>query len=321
MELEEDARAAIVCGFFPAITDRTTRALAYRYSNPLVLETICQLPRYKVWRDNSGQEFDMSSREISELPELLEDVYREFWNQLPKSARKWLAMAWVVIPKHISREEGASEDTWIHSLLHDVVTQLSLITENEIACTVARDPQIQGWVRVIDTDLRSFAEPEMAHIVGQDGSRLLRSHLVDAINAILVALARALMTNHYYKSNTEARTVLALNAEGYMGDIHAIEAINTLLSLLQRAPREINERVRLYKRFTTLDKTGTPHNRRFSIHRLGAFAIGDSGQSNQATTICRTLLNEQTQIFGVAHPDVLQTRNNLATFLGEAGAG
>ena len=319
-DLEENARAAIVRGYFPNATETTTKALAVRYANPLVLETICQLPRYQAWRDNASEEFGVSSQEISELPELLEDVYREFWNQLPEDTKKWLSIAWMITPKNIHPEGGAGENTWIHRLLCDVVNQLALVTGNGPFSTLDCDPPTLGWVRVRgDGDLRAFTEPEMAHIIGHDGFRLLNRHLIDAQQTILEALAGAVTSKDYQESITGARTVLALHYREFLRDSHAVEAIDTLLSRLQSTPRELSERVRLYKRFTELDHSGVSFQRVFNIHHLGALAIGDAGRPNRAVIICRELLDAQQRILGADHPNTLRTRGNLASLLGEAG--
>ena len=322
VELEEDARAAIVRSFFPTVSNNTTKALVDRYHNPLVLEAICQLPRYKNWQRESDLEFDMSSEEIIELPELLDDVYREFWNQLPESVRVSLAIAWLVTPSNISATEAAGDNTWIHSLLYDVVKQLYFMTDEVVSQVLDHVDRVQGWVRAVgDTGLHSFAEPEMAYIAGQDGSRLLRKHLVGATRTVLATLARTVVTKDYDLSIAGARTVLALHARGFIGDAEAIKAISTLLTGLNAAPRELKERRRLYRRFTALDDTGVTPLLLFNIHHLGSSVFADSGHPNQAIVISSDLVDNQIRVLGVDHPHTLTARNNLASFLGEAGFG
>ncbi len=331
--LDDEARRAIVRGYYPKIAPNVLQALTHRYNNPLAIEMACELLK----RHHPGERLGIGPEKITEiLPQDLHKLYLEIWGEIPKETRLALAVAHVISPANIvgasrsgdieesSGRRDGGERRWTQPVLLDVIKHLNLPDRDTVLAELDRAPHAYAWVRVIDDYLRSFAEEIQSEVVKTESNGLLRDALYtsDAHRQVLEALASVLIAKHDKHPDTtnRSRSILVLHAEGYLtNDQLAAQAIHSLLADLHDTPRELPERVRLYEDYLRLDPQQILTEIQFSIRHYGATALGQSGNTSKAITEHEALLEDTLRVLGADHPDTLTTRNNLAVWLGEAG--
>lgn len=320
--LENDAMESIVRSYFPEVTPTTLTELLKRYNSPWELELICRLPKYK----RQHPRLDLDSKSLLKLPKDIKDLHREHWNQLPDSFQIGLAVASVIIPNSINEAEAGGMNDWDRSLLYEIMTSFEMpdIDLSELMRQTTHKENGHGWIQTIDEYLRAFVEAAQLEIASDDRDHLLERFMDDAREEILKHLA--MMTQNLPDASNSihrARTVLSLHAEGYIKDINIVAtAIEAVLSDLEDAPRELDERCRLFAKYLDLAKNA-PHEvsseTTFSILYQGATALGEAGRVDEAIAAYRELLAGQQRILGKDHPDTLSSRHNLAFELGNAG--
>ena len=333
-ELDEQARQQIVRSYYPEIGADVLQALTDRYQNPHAVEVACHWLK----RRHHGPRPDITPDDVTDrMPKKIYGLYQAIWNEIPEETRVALAVAHAITPTNISGTNvsetnvsglevwrAGGENRWAQAVLHDVINNLGLLDRAGVLNELANAPHAYAWVRVIDDYLRSFAESVQSDIVKKEGPGLLAEELdtVDAGEQILNALAAALtagLEDHPDAIN-RARTILVLHAEGYLSAPAVVaHALNAILRDLQDAPRELPERVRLYQLYRILDPHQVPTQTQFEIRHLGAGALGNSGNTNEAITESEALLTDQLRVLGADNPDTLTTRNNLVHWLGESG--
>ena len=328
--LDDEARRAIVRGYYPKITLDVLEALTDCYNNPWVIELACE----RLKRHHPGERLGIGPEKITEiLPLDVRGFYLDIWAEISNETRLALAVAHVISPANIveaSRSEESSgrrdggENRWTQPVLLDVIKHLDLPDRDAVLAELDNAPHAYAWVRVIDDYLRSFAEDVQSEVVKKESNELLQDALdtSDAHQRVLETLASVLIAEHdkYPDTTNRARSILVLHAEEILTNQQlAAQAIHSLLVDLHDAPRELPERVRLYEDYLRLDRQQIPTETQFSIRHHGAAALGESGNTNKAITACEALLADQLPVLGADHPDTLTTRNNLACWLGEAG--
>ena len=323
LDLEADARRAILRGYFPEVEDTTEEKLLELYVNPLALELVCEL--YRTFDDfRDAGELRIPPGELKALPRDVRELYRKLWDELPVEIRVSLAVAQVITPMSINSDTGGGEDRWNRKVLRDVLANLEYrrtegIRAEEVRDALGRAPDAHTWVRIVDDYLRAFTEEPQKSIADKDGGTLLQESVKDARRQVLTQLAKTLLnSDENTPTHNRARSILALHAEGHItADAIAADAIATLLNDLADNARELPERLRLCEHFTPLDTTDIPRETAFTIRHLGANAHGQAGDPLKAITALDELLEDH--LLGDDHPDTLTVRNNRAGWLGESG--
>ncbi|MCY4432081.1 MAG: tetratricopeptide repeat protein [bacterium] len=321
-ELESNARRQILRQMFPRVNETTEQELLERYVNPLALELLGNIPKYRKYRVGD-EELDIAPDALDKLSRGVFELYREIWEGLPAGVRLALAVAHMICPANIDDDVAAGEDRWADATLREVVANLDLPDNDDVRNALDSAPDASTWVRVLDDYLLAFAEAPQKDIAGSEGSELLEEQIDDARTQILNALAHTLVDRGAVQSHTvnSARTILALHAEQYISaqDDVVGQAILLLLDDLSDKPRELPERLRLFEYFNSLDATGISTATALAIRDRGAAALGQAGQPAQALTTSRQLLGDRLLLLGPDHPDTLASRSTLAVWLGESG--
>ena len=324
-ELEEEARAEILHGFYPSVETTTEAALLRRYVNPWGLELFCQIRAYRVrsrFRTADGALW-LPLEERVRLPRGVRGLYERLWDELPPQVQFALAVAHIVTPANINHAAAGGEDRWSEALLREVIGNLAHPDAEDILAALDQAPNAYAWVRLVDDYLRSFAEDFHKDIAGSDGLELLEDELDDVLlerqlddarQLILTNLAHTLLAAREGQPRTvnRARSILALHAEGYITDHNTTaQAIETLLDDLSHTPAERAERVGLYERFTRLDLAQVSDDIALSIRQHGVEALEQAGQDVKASIATEKLLADQLRVLGPDHPQALSTRRHL----------
>jgi len=309
-ELSEQDLRKVVLAYYPKADSETLERLASRYNNPLPLELVCTLPKYQ--KKFSDGALKLKPGEIDSLPNRVEDLYRELWNALPLIAKQALALSTLGIPDN--------DAIWDSSLIRRTIKKCDALDANDaIAEILEKDCIPHGWVRVIQSWLRRFNEPDQLHIarnyVGdhffqEDIDRFL-DHLADELEARTFDSAKPEAQNH-------ARLVLFLHKDGKIEDIHALKAICFLLETLRTLPLELAECIKIGEYLKNL-KVEENSNELMEGYANYAFALGEAGRLGEALQQFEALLPDQVRILGADHPRTLVTRNNIASLLAKSG--
>ena len=242
-----------------------------------------------------------------------------------------------------SSQWAAGDRCWTQPVLHDVIKRLGLRGGDEILEDLVEAPHAYSWVRIIDDYLRSFTEDVQSEIAHSKGLALLQDELADnARLQILEALAAALIDEHGQHPDTanRSRTILVLHAEGYLADPQTIAlAIDNLLR--DHIPAsERRERDRIYQQFLSLDHNRVSRETQLSIRRSGNILLRDryyttserhalrhspAHESDDASSVRvslvsvieaeEALLQDQLDLYGASHEEVIQTRQRIASLL------
>lgn len=323
MELEEEARLDLLKESYPKIDPNTSALLLKRYLSPLALKLFCKIDKFHRRFPNGDLRLDV--KEINRLPDELKGLYSMLWDEIPVATRTALAVAWFIAPENISSSEAAGDLRWSHSMLHKVISSLSLAaTEKDTMIRILKDShQPHAWVRVVDDYLRTFLEPQHNDIVGQRAGDFLYDKLIgDARDEILAALVAHLTEMDEVGSAqvNRARTVLALYSEKYLSDQQIVaEAIDLLLGELAGNRREVEEQRRLAELFDDLDPSQAVSSVGFSIRRKIAKRLDQEDRPHRAIEMYEALVEDmrQSKLHGYDHIDTLRVRYDLAACHGD----
>ena len=317
--LDRTARAEILQHYFPDAAKSTENALLERYVSPHDLEIVCCLPKHQ--KNHPVLRLDLDA--INRLPRGIKELYEEYWDQLPRPMRMGLSVAAVITPANINAIESGGLRSWDNRLLRDVLRSLEFPTAagEEIVAELDVVPNAYAWVHVIDDFLCSFSDDSQLAIASDRGFAMLDEELSDPRDTILELASRLLQGLGRAMSRThEARTILALRAEGFMDDDGIVAtAILTVLADLANPPREVRERLRVFAQFHELDPHAIRANAARAIRSRGADALGEAGRVEEAITAYRDLLAELRLAFPGDHHDTLAAQVRLAGLFGEAG--
>ena len=319
--LERTARAEILQFYFPDVATSTENALLERYASPHDLEIVCCLPKHQ--KNYPVLRLDLDA--VNRLPSGIKELYEEYWDQLPRPMRLGLAVAAAITPTNINAVESGRLRSWDDRLLREVLSFLEFptTTNDEITTQLDTTPNAYAWVHVIDDYLRSFSDVSQLETASGKGWAMLDEELDDPRNVILGELASRLLQSPGRTTSRvhEARTILALRAEGFLDeDGIAATAILTILADLADPPREVRERIRVFEHLYELDPHAFGADTAQAIRSRGADALGEAGRVEEAITAYRNLLIELQLAFPDDHPSTLAAQVRLAGLIGEAGS-
>lgn len=308
--LPKTALADIVLSYYPNAEPRTLERLAARYNNPLPLELVCTLPKYR--RHFADGSLTLSEEEIEALPRRVEDLYRELWDELPLAAQQVMALATLAIP-----DNGSD---WHHPITLSVIqTCDKMIDAALFVHPLDQDSLPHGWVRTVESWSRRFNEPDQLAIARQSVEEYFFEIQIDEF---LAQLAAAVTKRDLAEFNAEdqhcAWLILALYKERKTNDLDALRAIRCLQQSLRVFPRELPALIELGKLLELFSIS--PNNIELLNARHEFYsALADSGQISKAVTHGQSLLEDQLRVLGPDHPYVLTTRNDIAVWLGQSG--
>ena len=317
-ELDSSDCRKIVLAHYEHADPETADLLANRYRNPGALDLVCSMEGFK---EDFGERGDLyiSREEVDDLPAATEDLYRAYWDQLPKSTRLQYAVAAAISPASISPDEGAGHHTWSAPVLNDVMRSLNLPAAADLHSTIGASTDAYGWVTHVDEYLRRWSEIDQHHIATDAGRTLLKQHR-RARKAILTAVADVMLSDAEPSAHA-ARTIAALHAEGFITNVvPATKAVAVLLADLGYDDTAASERRRLYEHYRELVEHVSPDEQTdFEVRLNGIEAIASSGHAEVAAQHYRELLARAEGSLGPNHPTTLEIRSNLAWTLRDAG--
>jgi len=313
LDVLPDAALRELILFYYSQTDPETLArLAARWTNPLPLELVCTLPKYRQ-RFQDGA-LKLPAAEIEALPQRVEDLYRDLWNALPEPVQQALALSTLAIPDQ--------DATWYHRLTRQAIEQCLELRDHEaLARTLGEDRIPHGWVRAIEEWRRRFNEPDQLRIahkaVGDFYFDEDIDHYLDRLGAAIRAdglEGTGPQTQHC------ARLMLTLhrNRKGGVNDSDALQAIRVLQEALNDLPRELPMRIALGEYLRRL-AVNADSAEMLSGRANYALALGESGQVQAAAAVFAALLGDAMRVRGPEHSYTLSTRGNIAHCRAEAG--
>ena len=321
-ELDADDCAQIVRAHYPLTDSATVELLVDRYRNPWALELVCDMPRY---RDEFGPQGDLRipAEDVDSLPDAtLEDLYREYWRQLPPKLRLRYAVAAVISPEAINADSGLGHRTWSDAVLDEVIEELGLPTSIDLAGDVGAARDVYGWVTHVDDYLRRWAETDQHDVATEDGRRDLNKRVSNARRKILAAVADAMLSQDEPDSHS-ARTIISLHAEGFVTDAGPVAAaIAVVLDDIGDDSARAAERWRLYDLYLELrerDPSSVDTDTDLLVRFNGIDAIGRTGRHDLAAERYRDLVALTQDTLGPDDPMTLIARNNLAMMLKATG--
>lgn len=310
----------IVLAHYERANPGTADRLANRYRNPGALDLVCSMEGF---REDFGERGDLyiSREEVDDLPVATEELYRAYWDQLPKSTRLQYAVAAAISPASINPDEGAGHHTWSSPVLNDVIRSLKLQAAADLHSTIGATTDAYGWVTHVDEYLRRWSEIDQHYIASDAGSTLLKQHR-RARKAILTAVADVMLSDARPRAHA-ARTIVALHAEGFITcKASARRAVTVLLDDLGYDDTAVSERIHLYDRYRDLaEQVDVDEQTDFEVRLNGIDAIASSGRYVRAVDEYRDLHARTNERLGSDHPLTLKVLYNLAVNLDNAGQG
>ena len=157
-ELERDAREKVIRQYFKNVDSDTISRLLDRYPNPLALELLCNLPKYKKL---SGKELSISQEEIDKVPSTIRDLYGETWKCLSEDVREEIVLSLLAIPEELTE--------W-HS---DIVSKAIIKYRNDNEYRTEQSGISSGWVNVVSEWLRCLNESVQYDVVKEYADEIL----------------------------------------------------------------------------------------------------------------------------------------------------
>lgn len=304
----------IVQHYFPRVDSEAVKLLVSRFQNPQKLELICSLPKFQT---NFGQFGDLvlTSNEISNLPDEIENLHKVHWEQLPIAWQLQYAVAAAISPESINYDIGHNFDIWSESVLLEVIGDLELPATVDLVSVGEAERDKYGWVIRADDDTRRWAETDQRSIATIDGMLLLRQHLSDARSDILRSLARIVLERDH-SDLYSAYSAIALHVEGYVEDPAPIAAaIAVVLEHFGHDESLVAVRRQLYDLYLDTYEEGQSqvNDEADILARLnGVSAISQSLQHDIAAEQYHEISVRSLSIFGPDDPMTLAARNNFA---------
>jgi len=131
--------AELVRAYHPRTDPETLARLAARFNNPLPLELICTLDKYRPGPDSALR---LEPADIDGLPDEVREIYSVMWKALPKRVQHALALATLAIP-----EEDAA---WHRAITQRAIAEcVNLHAHEGVAEVMEQDRIPHGWVRAV----------------------------------------------------------------------------------------------------------------------------------------------------------------------------
>ena len=321
-ELEKDALSKILREYYPKVEPETESRVLAKYTNPWTLQLFCELEIFL----QQYPHLSLTADRIDMLPGKVRDLHILHWNQLSDAHKVALGIASFMLAGSDDDDVSEGLKWWDHRLVRRIIPELQIrkLDPMEAVKEVDRSSSAHGWVRELDDHLRAFLEATQTEIAADKGREYLCENVLDPNGIIQSQIASGLEelgegSDAVYQS----RTVLSLYDNGHIDDVQRFaEAIETLLAELHDAPREIDERCRLFDKYVDL----TPQKRlqvdaetKESLLYYGASALEEAGKNQLALDTFEELLREQETLLGEEHEYTLETRHSIATQRAEMG--
>ena len=310
--LPDPALRELILAYYPQTNPETLARLAARWTNPLPLELVCTLPKYRQ-RFQDGA-LKLPAAEIEALPQRVEDLYRDLWNALPEPVQQALALSTLAIPDQ--------DAAWHHRITRQAIEQcLELRDHDALARTLGEDRIPHGWVRAIEEWRRRFNEPDQLRIAHKAVGDF---YFDEDIDRYLDRLGEQIRADGLEGTGPQiqhcARLLLTLhrNRKGGVDDAEALRAIRVLQVELRYLPRELPTLIALGESLSALD-VDTDSVEMLNARHAYARALGESGHVKAALSTCEALLHDRVRVLGADHPHILSTRNSIASWRLECG--
>ena len=316
-ELDRDACRQILLAHYPHAHDETVALLVERFSNPGALDIVCAMDKYKKEFGERGDLY-IAPDQIDGLSLVIEELYEEYWKQLPPSIKLRYAIAAAISPAAISPIEGAGYHTWSAPVLDDVINRLDLAAVDELSSAVEASTDAYGWVTHVDEYLRRWAELEQHQIANKAGERVLASHTTR--DKILNNLAKVVLEGASPSAHA-ARTVIALHAEDFkIEDAQVANAVVVALDDLGHDETAIAERIRLYEHYLdVVEQANVDAETDLEVRFNGIDAIAASGRYARAASEFAELHTSASKSLGKDHRLTVRSLYKWAVNLQDSG--
>ena len=323
-ELDQQALQSIVMSYYPKADPETTRLLAERYNNPLPLELVCTLSKYR--KNFEDGALKLSKEEIETLPRKVERLYWELWEELPEAVQQVLALATLGIPK--------TDSTWHKPLINQAIMQWAEQENYDSVIQVLQDNHIpHGWARLVEVWLHKFNEPDQLNIA--------KEYLVDdflgqsQVDDFLESLAKTLSAEFktlfeegkefflddqpMHQLMHKAWLVMSLHEEKYIDDASVLYAIRILQTGLEEQPLALGVLTAIGSFTENLCIKGMEFHT-FNAKQFYGTALKVAGDIAQALEILGSLINNSEYEFLVSHPSFLRARSEYVFCLAASGS-
>jgi hypothetical protein len=154
--LQPNELSTILLRAFPEASDKLVAAIQDQYVNPLGVELLLSIPRYR-------KSPSFLERDIKDLPHTLDGLYGAIWSELPEAVRKFIAIATLGTPARYQGDELILPAAWNTALVLEsgLESELLLSTENI-------DYLGYGWVTAARGLLREFPEPQQLRLAATE---------------------------------------------------------------------------------------------------------------------------------------------------------
>ncbi|AUB80182.1 hypothetical protein [Candidatus Thiodictyon syntrophicum] len=291
--------AELVRAYQPRTDPATLARLAARFNNPLPLERICTLPKYRR-ASLQGGAWRLDLADIKRLPRRVEDIYRELWDELPEPAQQALALATLAIPDAVA--------AWHRAIAAQTIAEtLELAAHDALAETLGQDRIPHGWVRALADWQRRFNEPDQFAIAAAArDEHFLEEDLWRVLDRLAAALAALPLADPDPETQHRARLLLTLHRQGEgagpgrIADADALRAVRLLQWAFADQPRELPARVALGRTLAGL-RVDADSLDLLDARDDHAAALGESGQVEAAEAAYRALLADRMRVLGPDH--------------------
>lgn len=305
-------------------TDQATAELiATKWTNPYALRLAASGDRLRQFRE--GDAFVVTLEDLDEMPEDIEDLYRDRWVELPDPVRQALMLAAGALP-----DPGDDGSVWPY--LTDVVAraaaQIGLLDDPDTV-SAALDEAVDPfeWARLEDQDLdlAIFREWVLQRVARERYRKKFVDRNARAFTAAVGdEIARRIDNargDGYLIPSSEptglplSRWLLALQPDRD-DEAAATGALTVALALEGTRPVEV---IRLLKEPDRLTSMPRDDSTTFWARGILARSLSEVGRNAESIDQYVALLNDQVRVLGPEHLDTLVTRNNLAVVWADSG--
>jgi tetratricopeptide (TPR) repeat protein len=144
----------------PEADDTSVRLIVDRFPNPLALEVLTGLRKVRRKARSDGK-ISLSSSDLDDLPERIEELYEAAWQELPEPVQLALSLAVLATPSAVSEEWGLGDDRWDREAVRVTLEGIKMLSDElgDLRESLDDLPAAYSWARVVDAWLRRFHDP------------------------------------------------------------------------------------------------------------------------------------------------------------------